>query len=117
MDLPDIDASAWAKLETAAVVPQSGFRYLNLCSVDTETRPQARMIVLRAADRSARRLEFHTDRAARNGGSFPQPLMSRSSASAPKAGCNFGFRERSSFMGREAERPAPHGTGCPRERG
>ncbi|PCK83208.1 pyridoxamine 5'-phosphate oxidase [Rhizobium sophoriradicis] len=61
MDLPDIDASAWAKLETAAVDPQSGFRYLNLCSVDTETRPQARMIVLRAADRSARRLEFHTD--------------------------------------------------------
>ncbi len=45
----------------AAADPQSGFRYLNLCSVDAETRPQARMVVLRGADKSARRLEFHTD--------------------------------------------------------
>ncbi|EJZ18635.1 pyridoxamine 5'-phosphate oxidase family protein (plasmid) [Rhizobium sp. Pop5] len=61
MDLSDIDASAWAELETAAGNPQSGFRYVNLCSVDAEARPQARMVVLRAADGSARSLEFHTD--------------------------------------------------------
>nr|WP_246827126.1 pyridoxamine 5'-phosphate oxidase family protein [Rhizobium binae] len=61
VDLTDIDASAWAELETAAANPQSAFRYLNLCSVDTEMRPQARMVVLRGADRSVRRLEFHTD--------------------------------------------------------
>ncbi|ANL37470.1 pyridoxamine 5'-phosphate oxidase family protein [Rhizobium phaseoli] len=61
MDLTDIDAAAWAELETAAADPQSGFRYLNLCSVDAEARPQARMVVLRAADRAARHLEFHTD--------------------------------------------------------
>ncbi|RUM22221.1 pyridoxamine 5'-phosphate oxidase [Rhizobium vallis] len=61
MDLTEIDASAWAELETAAGNPQSGFRYVNLCSVDAEARPQARMVVLRAADGSARSLEFHTD--------------------------------------------------------
>ncbi|MBX4908933.1 MULTISPECIES: pyridoxamine 5'-phosphate oxidase family protein [Rhizobium] len=61
MDLIDIDASAWAELETAAAGPQSGFRYVNLCSVGAEGRPQARMVVLRAADRARRSLEFHTD--------------------------------------------------------
>ncbi|ARO27563.1 pyridoxamine 5'-phosphate oxidase-like protein (plasmid) [Rhizobium sp. TAL182] len=61
MDLTDIDASAWAELETAAAGPQSGFRYVNLCSVDVEDRPRARMVVLRAADRATRSLEFHTD--------------------------------------------------------
>lgn len=61
MDLRDIDASAWAEFETAAVDPQSGFRYVNLCSVDAEARAQARMVVLRAADRATRSLEFHTD--------------------------------------------------------
>ncbi|MBB6221531.1 MULTISPECIES: pyridoxamine 5'-phosphate oxidase family protein [Rhizobium] len=57
----DIDASAWRALETAASSRQSGFRFLNLCSVDAEQRPQARMVVLRRADGSLRVLEFHTD--------------------------------------------------------
>ncbi|MBB4288227.1 hypothetical protein GGE16_000243 [Rhizobium leguminosarum] len=60
-NLAEIDASAWRELETAASNPQSGFRFLNLCSVDTEARPQARMVVLRRADRSLLLLEFHTD--------------------------------------------------------
>jgi hypothetical protein len=61
LNLADIDASAWRELETAASSPQSGFRYLNLCSVDAEQRPQARMVVLRRADAPLRLLEFHTD--------------------------------------------------------
>ncbi|ARM86833.1 pyridoxamine 5'-phosphate oxidase-like protein [Rhizobium sp. CIAT894] len=61
LNLADIDASAWRELEAAASNPQSGFRFLNLCSVDAEARPQARMVVLRRADRSLRFLEFHTD--------------------------------------------------------
>lgn len=61
LSLADTDASAWRELETAAASPQSGFRYLNLCSVDAEQRPQARMVVLRRADGSLRVLEFHTD--------------------------------------------------------
>ena len=61
LSLADTDASAWRELETAAASPQSGFRYLNLCSVDAEQRPQARMVVLRRADGSLRGLEFHTD--------------------------------------------------------
>ncbi|ANM15438.1 pyridoxamine 5'-phosphate oxidase-like protein [Rhizobium sp. N541] len=60
-NLADIDASAWRALETAATSPQSGFRFLNLCSVDSEARPQARMVVLRRADGPSRVLEFHTD--------------------------------------------------------
>ncbi|MBX5041075.1 pyridoxamine 5'-phosphate oxidase [Rhizobium lentis] len=61
MDLTDIEASAWAELETAAGNPLSGFRYVNLCTVDAEARAQARMVVLRSADRTTRSLEFHTD--------------------------------------------------------
>ncbi|WP_064692750.1 pyridoxamine 5'-phosphate oxidase family protein [Rhizobium aegyptiacum] len=61
MKLSDIDASAWTELERAAVNPQSGFRYVNLCSVDPQGRPQARMVVLRTAERATRSLEFHTD--------------------------------------------------------
>ncbi|EJC82326.1 pyridoxamine-phosphate oxidase [Rhizobium leguminosarum bv. trifolii WSM2297] len=60
-NLAEIDASAWEELGTAAAGPQSGFRFLNLCSVDAEARPQARMVVLRRADGSSRLLEFHTD--------------------------------------------------------
>ncbi|WHO73088.1 pyridoxamine 5'-phosphate oxidase family protein [Rhizobium sp. BT03] len=60
-NLAAIDASAWRELETAAASPQSGFRFLNLCSVDSEARPQARMVVLRRADGPSRVLEFHTD--------------------------------------------------------
>ncbi|EJT02933.1 pyridoxamine 5'-phosphate oxidase family protein [Rhizobium sp. CCGE 510] len=61
LNLADIDASTWRELETAASSPQSAFRFLNLCSVDAEQRPQARMVVLRRADGSSRVLEFHTD--------------------------------------------------------
>ncbi|WP_337064560.1 pyridoxamine 5'-phosphate oxidase family protein [Rouxiella badensis] len=61
ISLEDIDISAWTALETAASDPQSGFRYLNLCTVDTAGNPQARMVVLRRVDRLARILEFHTD--------------------------------------------------------
>ncbi|WP_244511613.1 MULTISPECIES: pyridoxamine 5'-phosphate oxidase family protein [unclassified Rhizobium] len=61
LNLAEIDAAAWRELETAAASPQSGFRFLNLCSVDSGARPQARMVVLRRADGPSRVLEFHTD--------------------------------------------------------
>ncbi|MBY5351893.1 pyridoxamine 5'-phosphate oxidase family protein [Rhizobium leguminosarum] len=61
MILAEIDASAWAELEAAAADPQSAFRYLNLCSVDADGRPQARMVVLRRVDVARRVLEIHTD--------------------------------------------------------
>lgn len=61
MNLAEIDRSAWAELETAAIDPQSGFRFVNLCSVDGSGRPQARMVVLRQADAEKRTLEIHTD--------------------------------------------------------
>ncbi|MEF0939952.1 pyridoxamine 5'-phosphate oxidase family protein [Rhizobium sp. BR 362] len=60
MNLSEIDASAWAELEVAAAAPQSGFRYVNLCSADASGRPQARMVVLRRADRARRLVEIHT---------------------------------------------------------
>lgn len=117
MDLTDIDASAWAELETAAADPQSGFRYVSLCSVDTEAKPQARMVVLRAADKSARCLEFHTDTRSSKWLELSVNPPSRSSALAPRAGCSFGLKGRSSFMGREAQVLMPRGGGCPRGRG
>ncbi|KQU86362.1 pyridoxamine 5'-phosphate oxidase [Ensifer sp. Root31] len=61
MNLLQLDASAWSELENAAVNPDSGFRQVNLCSVNTSMRPQARMVVLRRADERSRLLEFHTD--------------------------------------------------------
>ncbi|MDV4158509.1 pyridoxamine 5'-phosphate oxidase family protein [Rhizobium brockwellii] len=61
MNLAEVDASAWAELESAAADPQSAFRYLNLCSVDADGRPQARMVVLRRVDVARRVLEIHTD--------------------------------------------------------
>ncbi|MBY3158284.1 pyridoxamine 5'-phosphate oxidase [Rhizobium laguerreae] len=61
MTLAEVDASAWAELESAAADPPSAFRYLNLCSVDARGRPQARMVVLRRVDVARRLLEIHTD--------------------------------------------------------
>ncbi|MGO4622862.1 pyridoxamine 5'-phosphate oxidase family protein [Ensifer sp. 2YAB10] len=61
MNLEEVDVSAWSSLETAAKDPQSGLRFVNLCSVDAAGRPQARIVVLRRVDRAARLLEIHTD--------------------------------------------------------
>ncbi len=61
VSLQNIDTSAWKELETAAGDPGSGFRFINLCSVDAQGKPQARMVVLRRVDKLARVIEFHTD--------------------------------------------------------
>lgn len=61
MQLHDIEAAAWNKLADAAQEPRSGYRYLTLCSIDADLRPQARTVVLRCVDRSVRDLAFHTD--------------------------------------------------------
>ncbi|MBH2784536.1 pyridoxamine 5'-phosphate oxidase family protein [Serratia marcescens] len=60
-DLVDIDTAAWSELAEAARLSDSSFRYLNLCTVDSENKPQARIVVLRYVDVMARILEFHTD--------------------------------------------------------
>ncbi|MBA8839839.1 pyridoxamine 5'-phosphate oxidase family protein [Ochrobactrum sp. RH2CCR150] len=57
----EVELAAWAQLEAAAASPESGFRYVNLCSVDADNIPQARMVVLRRTDAVGRVLEFHTD--------------------------------------------------------
>ncbi|ORM57811.1 pyridoxamine 5'-phosphate oxidase [Pantoea rodasii] len=57
----NIDAIAWRELDTAAQDPHAGFRYVNVCTLDAELKPQARMMVLRRTDSVKRRLEFHTD--------------------------------------------------------
>lgn len=56
-----IDAMAWQELDAAANDPHAGFRYLNVCTIDTELKPQARMMVLRRTDSAQRLLAFHTD--------------------------------------------------------
>jgi pyridoxamine 5'-phosphate oxidase len=59
MNLPELDTDAWIDLELAGTDPNSGFRYVNLCTVDSEGHPQARLIVVlrtrkRARSRSTR---------------------------------------------------------------
>lgn len=61
MDLKTFEATAWAELVAGAADPQSGFRYLTLCTVDSAQQPQARIVVLRQCDDSHRMLTFHTD--------------------------------------------------------
>ena len=61
MELNEIEESAWAQLVADARNPVASFRYVTLCSVDEQLRPQARTVVLRAVDRATRLLEFHTD--------------------------------------------------------
>lgn len=61
MKLHEVDAAAWADLELAGKDPNSGLRYVNLCSVDTNGHPQARLVVLRSANGETRKIEIHTD--------------------------------------------------------
>ena len=60
-DLIQINTLAWKELELATITPESGFRYINLCSVDKEDTPQARMVEVRHVNQSKRILEIHTD--------------------------------------------------------
>jgi pyridoxine/pyridoxamine 5'-phosphate oxidase len=66
--LLEVEASAWSELERGALSPESGFRQVSLCSVDASLRPQARMVVLRKANRRGRLLEFHSEIAASSKG-------------------------------------------------
>ncbi len=68
--IEEVELAAWAELNAAASSPESGFRYVNLCSVDAENLPQARMVVLRRTDVTKRMLEFHTDTRSAKWGEF-----------------------------------------------
>ncbi|MBO9198437.1 pyridoxamine 5'-phosphate oxidase family protein [Rhizobium sp. 16-449-1b] len=61
MSLPELDEAAWIDLELAGTDPNSGFRYVNLCTVDPDGHPQARLVVLRSANGQKRTIEIHTD--------------------------------------------------------
>jgi pyridoxamine 5'-phosphate oxidase len=61
MNLAEIDADAWHDLDAAGADAQSGFRYVNLCTVDPSGLPQARLVVLRSAKPTSRTIEIHTD--------------------------------------------------------
>ena len=61
MQLSETEADAWRQVEEAASDPESGFRYMTLCSVDDSSRPQARTLVVRRVDPIKREVEFHTD--------------------------------------------------------
>lgn len=62
--VPTLDALldlAWQSLVRGANDARHGFHLPVVATVDTDGRPQARTVVLRAADRQGRRLVFHTD--------------------------------------------------------
>ncbi len=61
MTLIELDKAAWINLERAGTDSGSALRYLNFCTVDRDGHPQARLVVLRAANREDRTIEIHTD--------------------------------------------------------
>lgn len=60
-DLNDVLDLVWHRLERAAEKPGHPFRTLAFGTTQAQT-PHVRTVILRAADRSDRRLAFHTDR-------------------------------------------------------
>lgn len=61
MNLTELDEAAWIDLELAGTDPNSGLRHVNLCTVNSDGRPQARLVVLRSANGQKRTIEIHTD--------------------------------------------------------
>lgn len=59
--LEDIDKDCWQQLAIGAGKPDADFHFLTLSSVDLQSKPQARTVVLRGVDPVSRVLEFHTD--------------------------------------------------------
>lgn len=55
------ETTAWDMLEAAAASAKPAFHTPVLASVAPDGAPQARTVVLRGADRTARTLRFHTD--------------------------------------------------------
>lgn len=60
-DLAAAEAEAWRCLAAGASDRRSGFHHLTAATSGLDGRPRARTVVLRAAERQARRLAFHTD--------------------------------------------------------
>jgi len=61
LPLPLIVPTAWSLLQAAVDDPDDPLRLPVLATVDDEHRPQARVVVLRAADPHRRVLEIYTD--------------------------------------------------------
>ncbi len=56
-----LHTQAWQHLNDAVLQPTHALHYLALSSIDPQGKPQARLLVLRAADTQTASLEFHTD--------------------------------------------------------
>ena len=59
--LNTVHIQAWQQMANAAEQADHAMHYLSLSTVDQQGQPQARNLVLRAADTTAKTLEFHTD--------------------------------------------------------
>ena len=60
-DLSEIHAQVWARLLRGVRDRRAPTRHPTMATVTPDGRPQARTVVLRAADKQASRLEVHTD--------------------------------------------------------
>ena len=60
-DLDALEASCWAELTRAALVPHEPLRLPTLSTQDPDLGPTSRTVVLRRCNDRARRLELHTD--------------------------------------------------------
>lgn len=60
-ELDIVLAEAWERLRRSASERDEGFRMAQLATVGADGAPECRTVVLRAADRAARTVRFHTD--------------------------------------------------------
>ncbi len=60
-DLAAVERAAWAEMVAGVRDRKHAFHQVTLATVDGEGLPQARIVVLRGADETARTIRFHTD--------------------------------------------------------
>ena len=60
-DLADLHAQVWTRIARGVEDKHSAARHPTLATIGTNGLPQARTVVLRAADRSSATLDIHTD--------------------------------------------------------
>ncbi len=91
-DLSQLYAEVWARLTRGVHDRHAPARHPTLATVTPEGRPQARTVVLRAAEKAAGTLDIHTDlRSAKVGDLRVTPLQP-SMCGMPRRICNCGWR-------------------------
>ena len=93
-DLSDLYAQVWARLVRGVRDRRAQTCHITLATVTPHGKPQARTVVLRAADKGTGTLDIHTDlHLAKVGGCAVLPLPRCMCGTRPRA-CRCGWRPR-----------------------